>query len=172
MDSEFNDLSTNNLETTFSNSPNNLETSDELTASENYVTKMGTNHSIAKGVNRAIVTTALSVSISTGGYMLLTNSMVHNPTTIDNVSFTYKENIDSLHYEFFITNTNEYPTTFSIYYEKDKVVIFTLDVTKEGVYQGDVTSLGYDRTVVYDVSYKANDYIGTLYKGKVTFKSR
>ncbi len=168
MDQEFNDLTTDNLSTSFSNNTDNTSTSDELSASENYVTKMGTSYSIGKAISKVVVITGVSVTLGAGGYTLL-NSMVRNPATIANATFTYQENLDTLHYSFDITNDKEYPATFSVYKKSDKEVIYTLDVTKTGTYSGDVTKLGYDMTLVYEVSYTANDYVGTLYKGEVKF---
>jgi hypothetical protein len=169
MDEELNDLSTDNLATTFSNDTDNTATSDELEASENYVNKMGTGYSIGKAIAKAVVITGVTVTAGAGGYAILSNSMVSNPATIADASFTYESDVDTLHYSFTITNSKEYPATFSLYHDSDRQVLFTLDVTKSDTYQGDITRLGYDRKIIYEVSYKANDYTGTLYKGNVTF---
>ncbi len=166
MDNELNSLDTDNLATSFDNSPDNLATSDELQASENYVTKQGTAFSIAKGVSRALVVTGITVSVSAGGYMLLSNSMVSSPPSVADTSFVVSPTLDSLSYFFTITNDKEYKTTFEILEKKE--ILFSLDVTKADAYSGTAENLGYGKTLVYQITYVANDYTGTLLKVNFT----
>ncbi len=166
MDNEFNSLDTDNLATSFSNSPDNLVTSDELQAGENYATKQGTAYSIAKGVSRALAVTGITISVSAGGYMLLSNSMVQTPPTLAESSFEVSTSSDSLSFSFTITNDKEYKATFEILEKKE--VLFSLDVTKADTYTGTAENLGYGKTLLYQITYVANDYIGTLLKVNFT----
>jgi hypothetical protein len=162
METEFNDLTTDNLKTDFSNSPDNLTTSDELSASENYVNKMGTAYSISKGVSRAATITGITLTLSAGGY-LLGNSMISTPPTVSDSSIIWNEE-GSIHYLFTITNDKNYETTFTLLHQDE--TIFALDVTTPGKYEGDTPVLTYREEVTYQISYHpTQDYIGVLLKG-------
>ena len=89
MNEELNNLTFDNIKTTFSNNTNNLALSDELEASPLYQDKMGTNYSRSKMALRVFNFAGISLiltaaAIKTGS--LLSNAYVLNPPSISNDS--------------------------------------------------------------------------------------
>lgn len=175
MEGEFNNLTTNNIATTFNNRPNNIQTSDELTADPIYTRKMGTAYSAGKWAKRVVVAVGLTLTLTAAAMLtgsVLNNAYVVDPPSLGSVATFYLEKDNSLSYAFTISkNIQHYPITFTVYEDKDEPLL-TLDCTNEGDYQGKVENLGYGKTITYDIYFTNNiDYRRSLRKGTiVTYK--
>ncbi len=171
MTGEFNDLTTNNIATTFTNTPNNIATSDELSADPNYVRKMGTAYSAGKWVKRAVLITGLTLTISASA--ILGGNYIKNvyigavPSLATGHVFELDGN--TLKYQFTIeSNQNNYPVTFKVY-EKNNGVVFILDCSSIKEYVGSVEQLKYNTTYTYDVYFTNRlDYRKSLIQGTIT----
>lgn len=116
MSDERNDIPFDNTKVTFDNTPNNIETSDELNADPLYYRQMGTAYSTGKKVKKALIGVGIAVT-ATGGIMLsvnlINNSFLIEPT-VENI------NVAS-------TKPNEISFSFKISKNEQKLtVIFTL----------------------------------------------
>ena len=160
MDSEYNDLTTDNTATSFDNSPDNLATSDELSASSVYTDKMGTAYSIGKGLSRAVTVVGLTISLGATGFSFV-NTFATNVPEVTERHFVQSQKDDSLDYGFTITNKDNYPITFHVQVEGE--TFFSLDVSKEQSYKGSVTDLGYDKEVTYSIYYVKDEIRANLF---------
>lgn len=168
MDNEFNDLSTDNIQTTFTLDTENTATSDELEADPVYTNKMGTAYSIGKGISKAVAAAGITLSVSAGGILMM-NSFV-SPPAISETRFEASAEDDSFLYSFTIKNDKSYKATFDVKDEEDKIV-FTLDVTKPDKYEGKVENLGYQKSYSYSIYYNNGiDVTSVLTDG--TFKTK
>ena len=134
MEGEFNDLATDNLATSFDNSPNNLSTSDELSASEVYDDSKKSSYSLAKKV-AAVATVAVSlVTAST----VLSNLTSQKPY-IEVISIAVNESTSSLDYEFKTHSVNNYFAFFTVKMEGIENPLLEFDITSLQTYSGSVT---------------------------------
>ena len=162
MDSEFNDLTTNNLATSFDASPNNIATSDELSAPavfQGTLTSYAKSRRIAQGITTAIAI----LSVGVGGVSFLTSQFVDTPPTISANTIDISSTEDCLDYAFAIDNPKGYAAAFEVLIEEK--TIYTLEVTEGKTYSGSVTDLGYDKSGRYVLHYQAGDYRGVLWEG-------
>ena len=166
MESELNDLSTNNTNVTFSNNTNNTETSDELKALPVYTLNDETNYAKRKRISRIIVATGISL-ITAGSIVGISNVFITNPPEVSNLSITISNESDSLHYYFIVNNESNYNVIFTLSVpEQDKR---TIDVSATGIYEGDETNLGYEKNISYKIVFSNRlDYKKTLISGSVT----
>lgn len=153
----------NKLDSSFNNSPNNLETSDETQAAYNYADVQGTIYSRSKLVSRIIK--VAGVSLVGGGVVLgITNSFIQSPPTVTDLVIKVDETVDSLHYEFKITNDRKYKVSFivtSIFAGETEI-----DCSEPTTYKGTVENLGYDQDVQYKITFSNRvDYKKTLTSG-------
>lgn len=170
MQGEFNDLTTNNTATTFTNMTNNLSLSDELTASENYVRKMGTAYSAGKWAKRIVIATGITLTVSAAAILggnMITNVYVGNAPAIAS-GYIFKMDKNSIYYEFAIeSNPNNYPVTFRLY--DDKTPIFTLDCSSPIGYTGYVDMVESLDKAIYEIYFTNRlDYKRTLLKGSIS----
>ena len=122
MDGEFNNLSYDNTNITFSVATDNIATSDELSADPIYQRQMGTNYSKGKKVGKAVTIVGISIAftataIATGS--TLANIFVPKPPTISNQSYVVEDG--SLKYSFKVDNPKSYKTTY--YVELDETIV-------------------------------------------------
>lgn len=153
----------NKLDSSFNNSPNNLETSDETQAAYNYADVQGTIYSRSKLVSRIIK--VVGVSLVGGGVVLgITNSFIQSPPTVTDLAIKVDETVDSLHYEFKITNDRKYKVSFivtSIFIGETEI-----DCSESTTYKGTVENLGYDQDVQYKITFSNRaDYKKILTSG-------
>ena len=135
MKGEFNDLTYNYTNITFSNATNNTETSDELTATLLYQDKMGTEYSKKKKVGKFIGITGITIlttaaAMKVGG--LLANGFIINPPKISNN--TYEVSNGGFHYSFVITNERKYKVHYFI--DVNDVMVIDQDCTETKTYEG------------------------------------
>lgn len=133
MQGEFNDLTYNNTNITFSTATNNIATSDELSASPIYQEKMGTNFSRAKKVGKAVNIVGLSVIFTATAFAsgsILSNIFIVNPPTVSVEKFEIEAN--TISFSFAIKNTQNYKTTYYIVLEGD--VVEKVDCSETGEY--------------------------------------
>ena len=169
MTGEFNDLTTNNTATSFSNTTNNLALSDELSADANYVRKMGTAYSAGKWAKRIVVITGITMTVSAAAILggnVITNVYVGKAPTIAS-GYVFKMDEYSIHYDFAIeSNANNYPVTFRLYNENES--IFTLDCSTVQGYTGYIDLAESLDKVIYEIYFTNRlDYKRTLLKGSL-----
>ena len=116
MKEEFNTLTYNNANVTFAGNVNNIETSDELTASPIYQERMGTAYSKSKAVVRAFNFAGISLiltaaAIKTGS--LISNVYVLNPPSVSDVVYQVENKVFS--FDFTVSNEGKYEITYFIY---------------------------------------------------------
>ena len=175
MQGEFNDISTNNIKTTFNNTPNNIQLSDELTADPVYTRKMGTAYSIGKWSKRVLVAAGFTVTVTAAAVLsggLGKNVFVSNPPVAEAVSFDFAKEESKLYYSFTIKeNKKNYPITLSVSI-KDEKPFYTLDCSLPGEYKGEVEGFEVGHYYIYNLSFSNKlDYKGSLTKGTIdTYK--
>lgn len=166
MEKEYNEIPYDNLATTFDNSPNNIQTSDELEADAVYTNKMGTSYSISKALTKAATIVGFSVTTGVGGVLLMQNTFVTAPTISDNTISVSKE-LDELSYSFTIKNEKNLKCLFEI--KSSEKTFVSLDVSPSNTYEGKVENIGYNIELTYKLSYSNNlDYSAILWQGTLT----
>ncbi len=154
MEGEFNNLSTDNLATNFTNSPNNLELSDELAADPIYTRKMGTAYSAGKWAKRAVVITGITLTVTATAILggnVIRNAYVNNPPKlVDGYQFVITED-NTLDYQFTIAdNQNNYAVKF-IVYQKSNERLFYLDCSTPQEYRGTIEELPINKHITYQI---------------------
>ncbi len=134
---EFNSVETNNLEQTFSDSPNNIETSDETSLGETLFVKQDTTYALKKRddekIKRIAAAATISVTAVLGG-TFLANSFLPSPPTIDNVSHSIRN--DTLHYSFDVFNNKKYEVTYTVYIDGEALKNSKIDISQNKHYEG------------------------------------
>ncbi len=171
MDGEFNNLSINNTNITFTNNPNNIATSDELSAPIMYQDKMeGTEYAKKKRTTKITVATGITLlvtaaSISSGS--IISNAFILNPPSITESAYDVTDGVFS--YDFTLTNDGEYTITYFITIGNRTLV--EKDCSTAGTYSGtfnenhDLMSEGY--VAIFYIKFTNNfDYTKQLTKVK------
>ena len=170
MNNEFNDLNTDNTKTTFNNTPNNVEQSDELNAPPVYTIEKETHYAKSKKVSKAIIYTGVSlifVSLAIYGVRYLTDQFVSNPPKANETSFSVGETTDSFSYSFTITNKNHYKVFFEV--KRNNEDFYKIEVSDEARYEGTLESVGYNKKIDYEIWFSNRvDYTNTILKGTLT----
>ena len=167
MNGEFNELATNNTNITFTDTPNNIQVSDELTADPIYTRKMGTAYSIGKAVRVTVIAVSCSLIVAGGALSITTNTTFHNAylgtlPTIANVNIGYVG--ETLDYSFDIENKGSLNVYFDIYVEKE--LSQSLDCSATDSYIGTIEGLGLNKQIEYKIYCTNNiDYKKTLVSG-------
>lgn len=162
METECNDIPYDNLATNFNNSPNNIQTSDELEASAVYTNKMGTSYSISKMITKAGIAASI-VATGVGGATILKNSFIKSPVLSDNI-ITVSQEKDELSYSFSIKNEGKMTCLFEV--KSTEKTYLSLDVSISNKYEGVISNIGYDVELNYKLTYSNNvDYTSTLWQG-------
>ena len=135
MTGEFNDLTYNNLNVTFSPDTNNTLTSDELNAAPVYQFETDTKYAKRKRVAKAVTITGISLAftatmVSTGA--VLTNVFITNPPKIENPNYVMSN--EGFEYSFKITNESNYKAYYFL--KLDDVKMFEKDCSTSGEYKG------------------------------------
>ena len=172
MEGEFNNLSTNNIGTTFDSKPNNIATSDELSADPIYVRKMGTAYSAGKWTKRVAVTAGFVVTMTAAAIMsgsVVKNIYVANPPTVKEAIISFSNEEYVLHYSFRVEkNSQKYPITFAVYEDGDKTPFYKVDCSTVDKYEGYVDGFEEGHLYEYKLSFTNRfDYVGTIKQGKV-----
>lgn len=162
MQGELNDLSFNNTKVTFSNTTNNIATSDELLASAAYQDKMGTNYSKSKKVSKvgaatgiALLVTAASIRAGT----VMTNGFVLNPPKANVQTAEVVEGV--FHYLFTIENKGKYQTTYFI--SVNNKVIVSKDCSEAKEYEGHFSEFKENDSCKFYISFTNKvDYTKTI----------
>lgn len=142
MEGEFNNLSINNTPITFSTNTNNIETSDELTATLLYQDKQGTIYSKKKAVRakKIVATTGIALLLTTAAIRtgtVLTNGFVLNPPAVANEVFTFEEGV--FKYSFSIQNPANYQIAY--YITINEAIELKEDCTEVGDYNGEFSDI-------------------------------
>ena len=163
MEGEFNNLNINNTPITFSNTTNNIATSDETTADPIYQRQMGTNYSRAKKVSRVVIITGVTVAftaiaLSTGG--ALRNVFILKPTEVSNANIVLNES--TLSFSFTIKNPLKYVSTYFV--DINGVNVLTESCQEEGDYNGEYSPIASGDKVKFYVTFTNSfDYFKTIY---------
>ncbi len=169
MDQEFNDLSTTNIKTTFTNNANNLATSDELQVDPIYVRKMRNSYAASKRGQKVITITGISLLLTATAILsgnIISNVFIVNPPTIVESNMLILENTDTFSFDFTLTNKGNYKVTFKV--TVDKETIYTLDCTVPDTYTGEIPDIGFDKKIHYDVSFTNRfDYKKSILNGNL-----
>lgn len=169
MSDELNNLNTENTKTTFTNTPNNVETSDELKADPLYYRQLGTAYSIGKGVKAALIATGTLLTIGGGtllAFSFLNGSVIkapevidikvesHSPTTID-YSFRIK------------ANDNKYDVVF-VLTDIDDSGIYKFKANEINFYEGQIKDLKDNTKYNYKIAFTNNsDLYRVIEKGNI-----
>ena len=163
MDGEFNNLSYNNTNITFSNTTNNIATSDETSADPVYIRQMGTNYSRSKKVSRAITITGLTLTftaLAVAGGSVVRNIFVPNPPTVVNPNVVCAEG--ELTYSFTIENKLKYKTTYYLDINGENVLKEECSEPKE--YNGTYSPIEAGSRCKFYVSFTNSlDYFKTIF---------
>ena len=156
MNGEINDLSTDNVKTTFTSTPNNTELSDELTADPIYTRKMGTAYSISKRTKVTLIAVSTTLIVAGGALSIANNFNFANPfvgsvPSINNLIINSSEEADAMTYSFAIENKGSLKVTFTV--SIDYQVISSIDCSATNNYEGTIDNLGFDKKVKYEVYY-------------------
>lgn len=163
MEGEFNNFEINNTPITFSNTTNNIATSDETTADPIYQRQMGTNYSRAKKVSKAVVITAVTVAftaiaLSTGGS--LRNVFILKPTEVSNANVVLES--DTLSFSFTIKNPLNYVSTYCI--DINGTNVLKESCQEERDYVGEYSPIvSGDKVKFYVTFTNSFDYFKTIY---------
>lgn len=170
MDGEFNELSYNNTNITFSATTNNIATSDETSADPIYQRQMGTNYSkskkAAKGVTIAVLAFSFTaIAVSTGS--VLKNIFVWNPPTISNQSIVVQG--ETLTYSFTVKNKMNYKTTYYLEINGERVIDELCSESKD--YSGEYSPVASgDRCKFFITFTNSIDYYKTIYTNDFVVK--
>lgn len=162
MKEEFNTLNYNNANVTFTGNVNNIETSDELTASPLYQEKMGTAYSKSKAVVRAFNFAGISLiltaaAIKTGS--LISNVYVLNPPSINDV--VYKVENQTFSFDFKVSNEGKYEITYFLYI--NNIETLKEDCSEPTTYHGSYTDLNIGDTGHFYIEFSNRvDYHKTI----------
>ena len=168
-DSEFNDLTTDNLATGFDNSPNNLATSDELNAPSVYSEATTTAYAKSKRIAGGITTAIAILSVGVGGVSFLTSNYVTNPPTIADNELVLDEKTNELSFHFTIANSEPYPITLVV--TLDETTLLSYDVSKEGTYSFSLVPSKEEKNGYVKVYFTSADYQGTLWDAEYFTKA-
>ncbi len=136
MEGEFNNLNINNTNITFNNTPNNIETSDELKAPLMYQDNIqGTNFARKKRTAKIVVLSGITMlvtaaSIASGS--IISNAFILNPPKISDSVYKVEEEVFT--YNFTVTNEGEYKLEYFITIG-DRTLMKS-DCSKSGTYAG------------------------------------
>lgn len=133
MDEEFNNLSTDNTATSFSNSPDNTATSDELDAPAVYDTKKRTSYAISKAV--AVGSVALTM-VAIGATLLSSLTKAKPFVNVDNIA--YVASTKTLDYHFSTLDASGYNVFFTVTLADLDSPIFDLNITETKTYSGSI----------------------------------
>ena len=162
MTGEFNDLTFNNLNVTFSPDTNNIETSDELNVGPVYQYETDTNYAKRKRTAKALTIAGLSVAftatlVSTGA--ILTNIFITNPPKLENVSYVVDEK--GFEYSFTITNDSKYKVYYYLKLDNEKVL--EEDCSTNGDYAGVYTDVKDGQSLEFIIEFTNSfDYIKAI----------
>lgn len=163
MEGEFNNLSCNNTNITFSVATNNIATSDETTADPIYTRQMGTAHSRAKKVSRAVTITGIAITftaVAISGGTIIRNIFVPSPPTVSSPMVAVENNV--LKYSFTLENKLEYRTTMHLMI--DKTIVLEKDCSIAQEYSGEYSPIGKGSKYKFYVTFTNSlDYIKTIY---------
>lgn len=137
MNDELNILSYDNTKITFTNSVDNIATSDELTATMLYQDKMGTAYSKSKAVARMFNVAGISLiltaaALKTGN--IISNIFIVDPPYVVEESSEFVFTEEGAFYQFTISNVRNYEVF--CYLKKDGKEVFKQDCSEEKTYSG------------------------------------
>lgn len=169
MDGEFNNLTFNNNEPTFSLSTNNIETSDELNVGPIYQYQIDTKYAKRKRVAKVVTVVGISIAltatlVSTGS--ILSNVFIVNPPKVENTSYIINEK--GFEYSFSIKNNQGYKAYYYLKLDNEKV--FEEDCSTTGDYSGVYEEIINGQSLEFIVEFTNSfDYIKaiSIYQGIV-----
>ena len=172
MTGEFNDLTFNNNNPTFSLATNNIETSDELNAGPLFQYQTDTEYAKRKRVAKIVTVTGISLAltatlVSSGS--ILSNVFIVSPPKVANTN--YEVDKDGFKYSFEITNDLEYKTYY--YLKLDNKTVFEEDCSVAGEYKGIYTDIKDGQNLEFIIEFTNSfDYIKAIsvYQTKVERK--
>lgn len=173
MEGEFNNINTDNIKTTFIDSPNNVQQSDELEADYLYYRKMGTAYSAGKKVKTIIV--GISVTMTAGAGVALSVNLINTSfiaaPTISNIVIASND-ATSIDYSFNLEkNERKYTMIFTLKDVGTEVDVFSLKLDELKSYTGKIENLNPVTTYRYSFIYSNNvDLTRTLSSGEVITK--
>ncbi len=167
MEGEFNNISTNNTNITFSVATNNIATSDETSADPIYQRQLGTNYSKAKKVSKAVIISGLALTITAvaiSGGTLIRNVFVPNPPSVVDPTFMISEG--TLSYSFRIENKLDYVATYYIDINGTNVIKEACREQKE--YTGEYSPVEVGSRCKFYVTFTNSlDYVKTIYSTEI-----
>lgn len=135
MTGEFNELTFNNNEPTFSLTTDNIQTSDELNVGPVYQYQTDTQYArrkrVAKAVTFAGISVALTATLVSSG-TILSNVFIMNPPKVSNINYVINKN--GFEYSFTIKNDAKYKTYY--YLRLDSKTVLEKDCSEPGEYNG------------------------------------
>ncbi len=158
---EFNNIETNNLKQSFSNSPNNIETSDEISLGESLFLKQDTTYALKKRddekAKRIVAAITISATAILGG-TFLANSFLPTLPSIDNISQSVIDK--SIHYSFDISNNKKYDVIYVVYVNDKALENSQINIRENKHYEGMVSIPDYslDLRITSSVVAKMFDY--------------
>lgn len=170
MSDELNNTKTENTKTTFTNTPNNVQTSDELKADPLYYRQMGTAYSIGKGVKVAVIATGTLLTIGGGtllAFSLINNTVIKAPEITDVV--VKSNSSTTIDYSFKIkSNDNKYDVVFVLTDVTD-MGVYSYKANKIDTYEGQIRDLKENTKYNYKIAFTNNsDLYRVVEKGSIT----
>ncbi len=141
-ESEINDLQTDNIATNFNASPNNVETSDELSLSESFFSKQDTNYAAAKREDERTKKVAAALSLGATalfGTAIFANAYLPSLPSVDKIAQSVVD--QELHYSFVVSNNKKYSLTYTVSIKDE--VLHVIDVSENKQHEGKITIVDY-----------------------------
>ena len=161
---EYNNTIFDNTAANFNFSPNNVETSDELLAPETYNYERETNFAKLKRKIKIAKIAIFSVTVTvTGGAIIVGLTQNNNGPKIPAIEApVFRVENKTLYYSFKLTNLKNYIVTFTINNTKENVYQVVLD--KEDIYENNYDLSSYSGSMNASLHYSNEvDHFGNLY---------
>ncbi len=156
---EVNNLQTDNIATNFNASPNNVETSDELSLAESFFAKQDTNYATKKredDKNKKTVTTLTLGATAILSTFIFANSYLPTLPKVNDISQTIVEG--SLQYSFNIVGNKKYALTYLVSVNDE--TFYETDVSENAHYEGkvDIASYSLSMKISTSITARFSDY--------------
>lgn len=167
MESEANNIEGlyDNLGETFSSSPDNTQTSDELSLHEDFFHKQDTDYASTKRENAKAkkVATILGIGATAiAGGALLGSSFLPSFPAVSSANQFLEGSV--LHYAFEITQNDMYEVRYYVYLNGTEIAAIPFDVKSNTVFEGMIDIEGYSAEAYVVTALKGSlfDYMRTI----------
>lgn len=167
VESEANNIESlyDNLGETFSSSPDNIQTSDELSLHEDFFHKQDTDYAFTKREDAKAKRLAAILGIGAtaiAGGALLGSSFLPSLPTISNANQFLEGSV--LHYHFELTQNDIYEVRYYVYLNETEVATIPFDVKSNTVFEGTIDIEAYSKEAYVVTALKGSlfDYTRTI----------